>query len=158
MEIIVQSTLPVVASRLSRLYARFNGDLTPLMEKVGAIIENDTAERLKDTKTDPDGKKWADLAPATIAAKKRRKTDKGGVLIDSRRMVDSLTHESGRDYAIIGVNAASDDEEDPKQYAVYHQTGTKNMPAHPIFGLSNKDKEDIQDWVASTLKGWWYGR
>lgn len=146
MEIIVQSTLPIVASRLSRLYARFNGDLTPLMEKVGAIIENDTAERLKDTKTDPDGKKWADLAPATIAAKKRRKTDKGGVLIDSRRMVDSLTHESGRDYAIIGVNAASDDD-DPKQYAVYHQTGTKNMPARVIFGWSKKATEQLHDYI-----------
>ncbi|MBQ9183636.1 MAG: phage virion morphogenesis protein [Neisseriaceae bacterium] len=145
MKIIVQSTLPVVASRLSRLYRRLNGDLSPVMRAVGFVLENSTRRRIRTEKTAPDGAKWASLAPATIAARARKKTLKGDILVDSGLMLGGMTHETGRTWAIIGTNMP---------YAAFHQTGTKNMPARPIFGLSAKDTADIQDSVAVVLRGW----
>ena len=145
MNIIVKSTLPIVADSLSRLQSHLKGDLSPVMQVVGFVVENATRRRIRTEKTAPDGEKWASLAPATIKARTRKKTLKGDILVDSGLMLGGMTHETGRTWAIIGTNMP---------YAAFHQTGTKNMPARPIFGLSAKDKADIQDGVLSVLKGW----
>ena len=148
MKIIVKSTLPIVADSLNRLERRLNGDLSPVMQAVGCVIENSTRRRIRTDKTAPDNTKWAALKPATVAARQRKKTLKGDILVDSGLMLGGLTSVSGNSWAVVGTNMP---------YAAFHQTGTQKMPARPIFGLSNKDTADIQDSVLGVLKGWFGG-
>lgn len=101
------------------------------------------------TESDPYGAKWAPLSAATIRAKRRR----GGI--------QKILQQTGRmrataNYRVIGAVlqiGLSD------RKAVFHQMGTRRMPARPILpdrGLPPEDAQELQeiftDWLKRTLR------
>ena len=139
MRLNVESQLGELSDKIGLLYSRLDGDLTPLMQGIGAIVESSTRDHFR-TKTAPDGSSWADLKPATLEAKNGR----GGILVDQGDLMRSITAHATGVSVVVGSDRPS---------AKYHQTGTKNsdgserMVARPIFGLSADDYTDIRDLV-----------
>lgn len=137
MRLNVDSELGELSDKIALLYSRLDGDLKPLMQGIGAIVESSTRDRFR-TKTAPDGSSWDDLKPSTVAAKNGR----GGILVDRGDFMRSITHHA----TSVSVQVGSD-----RPYSKYHQTGTKNsdgserMAARPVFGLSDDDYADIRD-------------
>lgn len=150
-ELIITADLEPLQDQLTRLSSGLAGDLTPVMETLGNLWENSTRARFE-SKTDPDGNKWADWSEATKYQRRKsvkvenktgdgfhwQKTGEplGELMIDKRLLVDSITHHASADRVIVGTN---------QTYGIYHQTGTKYMPARSFAGLSDTDIEDGQD-------------
>lgn len=83
----------------------------PLMRQLGAIGETQTSERF-DTGTAPDGTKW----PKSL----RVQMNQGGqTLVDSRRLLSSITHFSDANSAMWGTNV---------KYAAAHNFGAIIRP------------------------------
>lgn len=131
------SDLPLLQDNIIQLTQKL-GDLTPLMDAIGGILESSTRQRFND-KQAPSGVKWADLMPSTQAKKANN-----NILVQSGDLMASITHH---------VNATSTTVGTPKIYGVYHQFGTSDMKARPFLGLSDEDKEDIYDLINEHLTG-----
>lgn len=140
MRIVVHHDLDPVAGRLKKLSAALEGDLTEVMRAIGGVVESSTTRRIAETKTAPDGKRWADLSPVTVKAKKGRVS----ILVDQGDLLKSITREAARNSVIVGSIM---------NYAVHLQEGTKHMPARPFLGLSAQDYQDIDDLLAGWLEG-----
>ena len=145
MQINVDSQFPELRDRVSQIYLQLDGDLTPLMRGVAAVIENSTRDRFR-TKTAPDGSTWADLKPSTLKAKKGR----GSKMVEYGDLMRSITSYANSTSAVVGTD---------RPYAKYHQTGTKNsdgserMEARPIFGISTEDRTDVLDLMNDFIAG-----
>ena len=135
-------------------------DLTPLMDQIGALLEQSTRDRIEDTNVAPDGVPW----PASLRAQE----DGGKTLYDSGQLAASQTHVATQDTAEIGSNLI---------YAGVHQEGKtivpKNadklsfvlangvtvfvdevtIPPRPYLGVSAEDEEDIQVLVQDYFQG-----
>lgn len=146
MRLTVDSELPEVREHLQTLYRALNGDLSRPMAGIAAILERSTTKRFN-TKTAPDGSRWAGLKPATLRAKaKKDGGERGGILVDRGDLYESLTAFANDKMAVVGT---------PQLYAQYHQTGTRHMAARPIFGLSEQDRQDIRQSLADWLEKTW---
>lgn len=154
MQINVTSQIPVLTEHLTELRQRLNGDLTPLMQAIGGILETSTRQRFED-EISPNGVAWAILMPATVKAKNGfTGILKGSPNQGSNSMEGGLMHsirwEVSSDSLILGTD---------KPYGKYHQTGTQKangetkMVARPFLGLSNQDKSDIGDLINDFLAG-----
>lgn len=136
--------LGITHSQIAELYQKLNGDLTPLMQAIGGVLESSTIERFNVSKQAPDGSYWANLLPHTIAKKVNKNGDDAGILVEKGRLSDGINWYFDKNSVTIGT---------PETYGVYHQFGTKHMPARPFLGLSNEDKQDIytmiNDYLAS---------
>lgn len=129
-----------------------------VMKDIAAYGENSTKQRFDDG-VGPDGNAWK---PS------RRVMERGGkTLIDSSRLLDSITSDSGDDFAQWGSNAI---------YAAIHQAGgeisAKNgkslffrtpdgserrvkkvtIPARPYLGVNDDDEANIVDIVNQHLQ------
>lgn len=140
MRITVSHDLSRIAQSLSRLSGRLTGSLEEPLRAIGGILESSTRRRIAETKTAPDGKRWADVSPATAQAKNGR----GGILVDHGNLLASITHEASAKSVITGSIMG---------YSVYVQEGTKTMPARPFLGLSSQDYQDIDDLMSDWLEG-----
>lgn len=138
MHIELSDDLPSVARLLQGVRRRAAGGLLPLMKGIGAVLENSTRQRFRD-KTDPQANAWAALSPKTVKAKKSRK-----ILVHHGDLMKSITYHASD----VGVELGTD-----RHYGRYHQLGTPHMPARPFLGLSNKDREEINNVVAAFLNG-----
>lgn len=146
-----------IERRLGALVARL-GDVTPLMERIGAVLETSTIERF-DSETAPDGSRWKPSFRARATG--------GKTLTDSARLKQSITHNAGPRRVEVGTNV---------RYAGVHQRGAtiraKNggrlkfklpgigfvsprqvvIPKREFLGLSADDREEIEaqavDYVA----------
>lgn len=102
---------------------------------------------------------WAQLAESTERQKERMGYPLDSPLLASGAMRDSFSHQVAGLKAIIG----SDD-----PVAVYHETGTPNMPPRPVFGPAAARNEDKVlrilgeaaaagliggDWMSAPLSG-----
>lgn len=116
------------------------------MTRVANMLESSTRKRFN-TKTAPDGSLWAGLKPATVRAKTGRNGKaRGSILVDRGDLKGSLTSFASERMAVAGT---------PQLYAQYHQTGTRHMPARPIFGLSEQGRADIRALLADWLEKAW---
>ncbi len=140
MRITVSHDLSRIAQSLNRLSGRLNGSLEEPLRAIGGVLERSTHDRIRETKTAPDGKRWQDVSPATAAAKNGR----GGILVDQGLLVASITHEASAKSVITGSIMG---------YSVYAQEGTKTMPARPFLGLSAQDYQDIDELMSDWLEG-----
>ena len=146
MRLTVDSELPEVQEHLNALYRALNGDLPRPMTRVANMLESSTRKRFN-TKTAPDGSLWAGLKPATVRAKTGRNGKaRGSILVDRGDLKGSLTSFASERMAVAGT---------PQLYAQYHQTGTRHMPARPIFGLSEQGRADIRALLADWLEKAW---
>jgi phage virion morphogenesis protein len=127
-------------------------DLTPLMDNIGALVEQSTKDRISETNVSPEGAPW----PKSLRAQE----DGGKTLFASGILAASITHNAGRQSVEIGSNLI---------YAGVHQTGATivpksadvltfqlpggqfvqvgsvTIPARPYLGLSADDIDDITD-------------
>ena len=140
-------------SALSRLERP--GDL---MEALGAELEANI-ERRFDTKKDPDGQPWADLAESTLARYEAEDDGarRGTILERTGQMRNSLTSNAGDDWVEVGMNRLTDG--GAWVIPLLHETGTTRMPRRGIFlsdpdngALGSEDEADLQrvieDWLA----------
>lgn len=139
------------------------GDLSPLMDVLGAYLEQAARDRIEQTNRGPDGVPWPRSLRAEVSG--------GPTLFDSGRLAASLTHEAGRAQVRVGSNVI---------YAGIHQTGGEirpvaaaalrfqlptgefvtagsvNIPARPYLGVSSEDEEEMLaltlDWLGAPLK------
>lgn len=135
--------LPLLQDNVEALREKL-GDLTPLMDAIGGLLEGGTRQRFADKKA-PDGTSWANLMPNSEKAKQstKRKVKKGGgILVFSGNLEQSITHHADPYSVSVGT---------PKTYGVYHQFGTDDMPARPFLGLSDDDKADIYELINEHL-------
>lgn len=97
-----------IAAALGRIIEA-GRDLQPLFDRIGPSLVRSTQMRFE-TETDPQGRKWAPLRPATIRAKKgdRRILHRRGFLYGS------LTHNALPSYLEVGTNLV---------YGAIHQLG-----------------------------------
>lgn len=117
-----------------------------LMSQLGTILENSTRARFE-SKTDPEGKTWANWAASTKRQKKYQKRQESERLLrDTSLLLRSLTKKATSKQVIVGSRM---------KYAPFLQQGTKHMPARPFFGISTSDKEDIRDQLQLWLKRIW---
>lgn len=141
---------------------RRTGDLTPLMEQIGAYGEESTVNRFE-TQTGPDGERWAPSA--------RVKANGGQTLVDSGRLRQSVTWRARSAEAEWGTNLI---------YASTHQEGATIrakgggrlgfaipgigfrspqevvIPARPFLGIDADDEAEIDaivhDYLAEAMQ------
>ncbi len=139
-----------LVDRLNRLQ-RDVGDLTPAMRDIAAALEDSAAEAFDDEAA-PDGTPWVGLAPATQAARERRRKWPGKTLQVSGRLAASITSDSDSTSAVAGTNVV---------YAALQQFGAKrgafgrtgrgapipwgDVPARPFLGVSDSTRDAILD-------------
>lgn len=97
----------------------------PLMRGIATLLENSTRKRFE-TKTAPDGSRWANWTERTKRIEKYRTRGRDRLLRDESYLLKSITSRSTANLAQVGTN---------RVYAPHHQFGTKRMVARPMFGL-----------------------
>ena len=143
MQLVVSDQLPQLAANLHALENKLGGDLTPLMDAVGFFLENSTRERFE-TKRDPEGISWEQLKPATVARKQHKHGSiRGGILVDHGDLRKSITYHASTQSVAVGTD---------RQSGQYHQTGTVHLPARRFLGLSEADKDGINDIIHQFLE------
>lgn len=117
-----------IERKLAVLHGRL-GDLTPLMDIIGMVLEVDAQDNFEGEHS-PAGVPWL---------KSQRAKETGGkTLQDSRRLFLSLTHRSGATFAEVGTNVI---------YARRHNqgwSGTEKVASHKrvmqsVFGVKLAD-------------------
>lgn len=158
----ISNDLPLLQDNVETLTEKL-GDLTPLMQAIGSLLEGSTRQRFTDKKA-PNGTSWANLMPST-------QTQKGNnnILVAGDTLRESITNHADRYSVSVGTDMS---------YGVYHQFGTdpytirpKNkkalafgggvykqvqhtgLPARPFLGLSDDDKAEIYELINEILMG-----
>lgn len=116
-----------------RLAAMFD-DLTPLMDDLGAEIEDQTLERFE-TNIAPDGSPWLP------SLRVQQAQGNAQTLVDKGHLRDSITRNSGPRMTQVGTNVV---------YAAIHQFGGETgrnksveMPARPYLGISDENEREL---------------
>lgn len=150
------------ANRQLAKMLRRAGDLTPLMDVIGARLVTSTQHRFEAGRG-PDGEPWQ---PSI-----RAKAQGGRTLVDRGHLRDSVTHEPTSDAVAVGSNLV---------YAAIHQLGgtvqaradgyltmkipgvgwrrkkSVEIPARPFLGLDPDDEamiaEEVQDYLTEPLQ------
>ena len=117
----------------------------PLMRGIATLLENSTRKRFE-TKTAPDGSRWANWTDRTKRIEKYRTRGRDRLLRDESYLLKSITSRSTANLAQVGTN---------RVYAPHHQFGTKRMVARPMFGLSAQDSADIVDLLHDFVREQW---
>lgn len=141
------------------------GDLGPVLEAVGQIIQSGTQQRFVDQQG-PDGQAWAPLSAVTLD--RRRKAGRGAqILRDTGRLMNSISYRVSGESVSVFTNVI---------YAGTQQFGAKkgaygrtrrgapipwgNVPARPFLGYSVEDNEAVIEVLQGYLQAnqppsWW---
>lgn len=138
MQIHVTHHFPALVNHLTDLQQRLNDDLTPLMEKIGKALEDNTRERFA-TKKSPDGVSWENLMPSTQAKK-----GNNNILVHSGDLASSILHKASSHKVVVGT---------PEEYGIFHQLGAVHMVARPFLGISSDDEQTINELIYDYLNG-----
>ena len=122
-------------------------NLSPAFKDIGEALINSTRERFEEGKG-PDGTRWRDNRPVTLARKKGNKPLTG----ETGLLSTEIHYEADPRYVRVGSN---------KEYAAMQQFGGKksefphlwgDIPARPFIGVSKANEEEILDIVLDHLK------
>lgn len=138
------------------------GNLTPVMDAVGQIIQSGTQQRFVDQQA-PDGTPWEALSQVTLD--RRRKAGKGAqILRDTGRLMNSISYRVNGDSVSVFTNVI---------YAPTHQLGAQqgayrasppipwgDVPARPFLGYSASDEDAVLEILQGYLQAnqplsWW---
>lgn len=140
----------------------------PLMSAIGEVLVDSTKQRFV-TSTGPDGKRWIDNADSTILNYLRRYSGtfgkRGGLTKKGMTRLVSKKPLVGESKALstrINYQATNDSVAvgSPEVYAAMQHFGGKrsqfpnlwgDIPARPVLGLSDSDRDSILDTVAYFL-------
>jgi len=127
-----------MSRKFQQLAARYS-DMTPLMDRLGRSIHDQTVARFT-SNIGPDGNAWPP-SERVLQAQGQAKT-----LVKSAALKQSLTWEPSARAVQIGTNVI---------YAAIHQAGGQagrglsvTLPARPYLGLSAEDERDNMDIVS----------
>ena len=121
-----------VLSMLSRVSNRVK-DMRPIMRDISVLLLESVQTNFK---MEGRPKKWSPLSSSTKASKIKRRGSWQPILVDSGLLRKSNDTDYGSNYAKV-VN--------PTKYGIFHQLGTRKMPARPFMVLQDSDKANIID-------------
>lgn len=125
-------------------YALTSAQKTALLKSLGVEIEAQISERIENTKRDPEGKTWEDIADKTRQYLLRHFPSARPPLWRKGDLLDTIESQVSGSVLLTGAT---------KEYAGYLQDGTKRgMPARPFIGLSTQDISDLADLIEVWLK------
>lgn len=131
-------------------------DLRPVLANIGEHMLRSTRERW-DREISPSGIAWTPLRPSTIASKSRtqkgNKTKSGQARSRTRAPATAILRESNllRDTIAYQVSGGNLRVGTPQAYGVFHQFGTRKMPAREFLGVGAEDEIEILEIVESFL-------
>lgn len=144
-----------ITDRLTRLYLA--GENTrPAMRRIAGALESAAEDALADERA-PDGTPWADLSAVTTARREKTGHWPGPKLQVSGDLARRIVSRYDDATAEIGTNIV---------YAVTHQLGAErgafgaskrgpipwgDIPARPIFGVSENLSSEIENIVQKTI-------
>ena len=143
------AAIEVNISEVEKLAQKLNsfilsgGDTTRLLNSIGLVIEEQTKDRIEFTKKNPDGGRWDPWKLSTLRYLRKHKRFKKATLLNrspAEGLLNSIEFRTkGRDSVIVGSS---------KEYAGYHQSGTRKMAARKFLGFGVTDIAELQDAVA----------
>lgn len=140
MKIIIDYDDKDIQAALNRLID-LGQNLVPVFDDIGQYLKQ-THRYSWNNEQEPDGTPWEELLPATWE-KKKKKQQPNMMLRAHGDMLRDLITQSSADALEFGLNS---------DYAVYHQYGTKNMPARDVLGISREDNDEILNIIANHIK------
>ena len=111
-----------------------------MTRKMANVLRTEAEDAFDDERS-PEGIKWQDLKPDYKKHRYARGFN-GKILQVSGLLVQSLNIDYGDDFAAVGVS---------EPYGVYHQLGTKHMPARPFLGISEAGVDEIKQILQNAL-------
>ena len=99
------------------------------LNKVGREQVVAAQTRIRDSKTDPNGKPWQPWAMATLKQRMRQGNASRGLLYRTGALLTSIQYRISNSKLTIFTN---------KPYGKYLQFGTPKMPARPFIGFGNQ--------------------
>lgn len=127
-------------------FARLTGllsDMTPVMRDVAGDLHAGVERAFDEQRSPVDNTPWVSLKQSTIEARTRQGYWPGKILQRTGRLAQSAVEGHGADFAEVTFG---------ERYGIYHQTGTKRMPARPFAGVSEQTEADILDTLSRHLR------
>lgn len=115
-----------------------------MLDKVGDETKTKIVGTFRSS-SNPWGNAWPRLAPATVKARAKKGSASAIPLVDTSRMLQSLSHASIGDSEIVWI---AGDERFPE----VHQFGNDRIPAREMFPIRNDRVEFPPDWEADIFK------
>ena len=128
------------------------GDMTPAMRNIAQMMRSTVDKNFEAEGRDERGRThiWKELASSTQGrrAKYKGEAKKAHPILEfTGRLKQSINIAWGKDWAQVYTGV---------KYGVYHQTGTKKMPARPFMVMPKSDLRDIenyfQNWLEKEMK------
>lgn len=120
---------------LERL-GRFSEEpLQRALKSIGTAVVAQTIERFEN-EVDPDGNKWKHRKVETNKTRGRK-------ILHNSGQLKRVTYVTGKGFVKIGATV---------NYGVFHQFGTRKMPARPFLGINKDDYEEITDILSNQLR------
>ena len=127
--------------QLNATLDRLSGiDTSPVLGVMGRIVEDQTINRIKETKASPDGELWPEWSDEYAATRHSNQS-----LLESQgHLVDSMQSVEGLDSVEVGTNL---------EYARSHQYGDprRGIPQREFLGVGEGDVYELQE----TLERWY---
>ena len=124
------------------------GNLSPIMHDIALMMRSTVEKNFEAEGRDELGRThtWKPLAPSTQKSRARYKGEEHKahpILEMTGRLKQSLHIAWGRDWAQVYSGV---------KYGVYHQTGTRKMPARPFMVMPEKDLHQIEEFIARQIE------
>lgn len=124
-------------------YRRKLSKSKPVLTKVADGEIKAAQTRIRTSKTDPSGNRWAPWSYATIAQRNRMGTTSRGLLYNTGFLLRSFFKRVTNTKAEVRNTAP---------YASYLQEGTNRMPARRFLGISNGSRKRIKTLFRKFLR------
>lgn len=123
------------------------GNLEPVMRTVAVLMKQAIWKNFEAEGRDEKGntRTWQPLAPSTVKQREKYKGKGYGahpILERTGHLKKSFSTEYSYSYAKVGTGV---------KYGIYHQTGTRKMPARPMLVLPKEDLENIKKVILRYL-------
>lgn len=143
-------SIEVDGTQLNRELKRLNSrlrDLEPPLRGFGNYLKRET-ERQFEREVDPDGVRWAELAPSTLLSK-RRAGYPDDILTrtgEMRRSLDYIAAKKSLSFGSKGSQAVID-------RLRRHQEGTINMQQRRVIGMNRPREQKLSKLVRVYVQG-----
>jgi len=111
-------------------------DLSEPMREVEQLLVEQTRDNIENCHA-PDGTPWPDLAESTI------KEEGGQDRKPLQGMLDYVESSSDAQGVAVGISHPS---------SVYHQEGTRTIPARPMVGVTDRDADKVAEIIADHIR------
>jgi phage virion morphogenesis protein len=110
-----------------------------VLEQMGKEAVTSAQNRIRNTKTSPDGQPWA---PWSMATQRANRGKGGSLLFRTGALLNSIQYRVSDKTLTVYSNSG---------YGKYHQFGTPKMPARPFLGWNQQDINKVRDILRNTI-------